>query len=144
MGFKYKIYRLIVKNRLRYKKYTYNKIIEKSDKINSLALNITTKLLSNKESILLMCPKTNDRYLLLYDNQTSKNENATPETFVTLEYGRILIINHQYYYNIEIVNGVYKYLLNEFDKETERRRRKMKKDITDNVINSLLSINQSL
>lgn len=143
MNIKRKLIKFYIKLKWKFIDKRREKYFSKLNKIQSLAIDITMKLIRNKNSILLIAPNSNERYLSLSDNPTSI-QNTYPETFITLERGRILIINHQYYYNLDIDEKVFSYLLFEFNKETERRRRKMKKDIIDNVESSLTIINKKL
>lgn len=139
---KYKFLKLYVKIR-NYVNKLGNKRNYKITEPQRLALDITEKLLSNKHSVLLISPLSGKRYLELYDDLVN-GRGAAPETFIVITYDRISIINHKYYYDLEISTHIYSKISVEFDRETERRRRKMEKEIMDNIVTSLSDIKESL
>jgi competence CoiA-like predicted nuclease len=141
MMIRYKFYRLLVKLKTfinRKNENYYNDI----DIWLKFSVDIVLKLLKNKNSILLVSPISGDRYLQLYDNKDDTRNH--PETFIVINKRQILIINHQYHYNFDMTEKMFKHLSNEFDIETERRRRKMRKEITNNLVNSLKDISKKI
>lgn len=100
------------------------------------AIIITSKLLNDKTSEILMCP-TNDKYYIKYD------DGRIFIIFNTL-LKEINIINHKYDYNIKLSSRVTVSLYRKFIKEIEERRAKMEDDYRINVKNSLDSIIENI
>lgn len=137
----YRIKRIIVKLRISLRSNIhYERGLTPPQK---LAIDIVFKLLKNKNSILLVSPISGERHLQLYD-ELLYGRNQPPETYVTINGDRITIVNHKYYYDLEMTRSMFLKLSEEFDKETERRRRKMKKEIMDNIVDSLIDINNRI
>jgi hypothetical protein len=138
---KFKLLRLVAKIKQHYSEKKNEKLYNNSNKLQKLTIDIILKLLKNKNSTLSIAPLSGERYVYLHDSIYKLN---LPETFVAIEYDKILIINHHYHYILEINTLIYHFLAYEFDREAERRRRHLKNDITKNITSSLEHIKQKL
>lgn len=142
MKIKYKILKLIVRFKIYIKNKRIKQIYNDLSKPHILTINIILKLLKNKHTTLMVAPLSGERYIQLYE--PSLGITKTPDTFVVIEKNKVIIINHYYHYIFDINDNLYGLIIYEFDKETERRRRKMKKEIINNIVNSLIEIDKDI
>ena len=91
---------------------------------------ICKKLISKEETILLLTPITNKRYI----------RNETQDIFVILENYSVKVINHVYSYTIFLEDKSWNSIVALFDNEVEERRLVFEKEITANIRHSLQTI----
>lgn len=94
------------------------------------AIGICKKLLSKEDTILLLTPISNKRYI--------RNEEL--EIFVILENHSIKVINHVYSYVVFLEDKSWEHIKLVFDTEIEKRREDFEKEITSNIKHSLQNI----
>ena len=94
------------------------------------AISICKKLLSKEDTILLLTPISNKRYL--------RNEEL--EIFVILDNHSIKVINHVYSYVVFLEQKSWEHIKLVFDTEVEKRREEFEKEITSNIKHSLQNI----
>ncbi len=104
------------------------------DNFNVEAFAICKRLISKRETTLLISPISGKRYIKSDDNQL----------FIIIENNRMTIVNHQYSYNINIEGKAYYRIIKAFDTEVEQRRELMEKEIRSNVKHSLSNIYEKL
>lgn len=95
---------------------------------------ICRRLISKRETTLLISPISGKRYIKSDDNQL----------FIIIEGHQLTIVNHQYSYNIDIQGKSYERIAQIFDAEVEKRREKMEAEIRSNVKHSLSNIYKNL
>jgi hypothetical protein len=91
---------------------------------------ICNKLIAKPESILLLSPISQKRYI--------KSENG--EVFIIIDNYVITMVNHQYSYNITVNDRAHRLIIESFDAEVEKRRLSMETEMISNVKNSLSEI----
>jgi len=91
---------------------------------------ICKKLISKEETILLLTPITNKRYI----------RNETQDIFVILENYSVKVINHVYSYTIFLEDKSWNSIVALFDNKVEERRLVFEKEITANIRHSLQTI----
>ena len=107
--------------------------IEKSEYERD-ALNICRKLISRPETLLLLTPISNKRYI--------KNDDSG--IFVILEGRSIKVINHVYSYVVFLEDKSWNQITSFFDNEVENRRESFEKEITSNIRHSLQNIYKNI
>lgn len=98
------------------------------------AFSIAKRLISKRETILLISPISRKRYIKSDDNQL----------FIIIESHQMTIVNHQYSYNIDIAGKSFEKISQVFDAEVEKRRENMEAEIRSNVKHSLSNIYKNL
>ena len=88
---------------------------------------ICKKLIGKEETILLLTPITNKRYI----------GNEKQDIFVILENYSVKVINHVYSYTIFLEDKSWNSIVALFDNEVEERRLVFEKEITANISHSL-------
>jgi hypothetical protein len=101
---------------------------------NVEAFAICKRLISKRETTLLISPISGKRYIKSDDNQL----------FIIIEFHQMTIVNHQYSYNIDIAGKAHERIAQVFDAEVERRREQMEIEIRSNVKHSLSNIYKNL
>ena len=91
---------------------------------------ICKKLIGKEETILLLTPITNKRYI----------RNEKQDIFVILENYSVKVINHVYSYTIFLEDKSWNSIVALFDNEVEERRLVFEKEITANIRHSLQNI----
>lgn len=91
---------------------------------------ICKKLINQKETTLLLTPKTGKRYI--------KSEDSN--VFIILDSHRVKIINHVYAYDVHFTENSWNQLIDVFDTEVEKRREDFEIQITSNIKSSLKKI----
>ena len=104
------------------------------DNFNVEAFAICKRLISKRETTLLISPISGKRYIKSDDNQL----------FIIIESHQMTIVNHQYSYNIDIHGKGFERIAQIFDAEVESRREKMEAEIRSNVKHSLSNIYKNL
>jgi hypothetical protein len=94
------------------------------------ALRITSKLVKDKDSTMLISPLSGKKYI--------KNEKFG--MYIILHSSTIQIINHKYSYVVFVTDKKYDKILQEFNIEVERRRELFEKEILGNINHSMKSI----
>ena len=95
---------------------------------------ICKRLISKRETTLLISPISGKRYIKSDDNQL----------FIIIEGHQLTIVNHQYSYNIDIQGKSHERIAQIFDAEVEKRREHMEAEIRSNVKHSLSNIYKNL
>ena len=98
------------------------------------SFSICKKLISKKESTLLVSPISGKRYIKSDDNNI----------YVIIDRNMVTIVNHSYSYNIQLDMHGYNRIVTVFDSEVERRRDKMEEEIRSNVKHSLEQIYKNI
>jgi hypothetical protein len=98
------------------------------------AFSIAKRLISKRETTLLISPISGKRYIKSDDNQL----------FIIIESHQMTIVNHQYSYNIDVAGKSFEKLSQVFDAEVEKRRENMEAEIRSNVKHSLSNIYKNL
>lgn len=92
---------------------------------------ICKKLIFKPDSKLTIAPISGKRFI----------KNDEKDMFVVLQNGTISLINHVYSYNVYIENDkLYKDIIDDFDKELEKRRQILEDEIKSNIKHSLMEI----
>ena len=91
---------------------------------------ICKKLIDKDETILLLTPISNKRYI----------KNEEDQIFVILENYSVKIINHVYSYTVILGDKSWNSVVTLFDSEVESRRNKFEKEITSNIKYSIKKI----
>ena len=94
------------------------------------AIAICKKLIQKEETILLLTPISNKRYI----------RNEEQDIFVILESNSIKVINHVYSYVIFLEDKSWEHIKLYFDTEVEKRREEFEIEITSNIKHSLQNI----
>lgn len=103
--------------------------IEKSE-YEKDCIAICKKLISKEDTILLLTPISNKRYI--------RNEEL--QIFVILEGHSVKVINHVYSYTVFLDQKPWDNVILTFDTEVEKRRKNFEKEITSNIKHSLQNI----
>jgi hypothetical protein len=93
-------------------------------------VSICEKLIKKNETVLLLTPISNKRYI--------KNEEG--QIFVILENYSVKIINHVYSYTVILGDNSWNSVVTLFDSEVESRRNNFEKEITSNIKYSIKKI----
>jgi len=104
------------------------------ENFNAESFAICKRLISKRETTLLISPISGKRYIKSDDNQL----------FIIIESHQMTIVNHQYSYNIDIHGKGFERIAQIFDAEVESRREKMEAEIRSNVKHSLSNIYKNL
>ena len=97
-------------------------------------ISICKKLIGKEETILLLTPISNKRYI----------RNEEHQIFVILEGNNVKVINHVYSYTVFLEKSCWESLVSIFDNEVEKRREIFEKEITSNIKHSLQNILHSI
>jgi len=103
--------------------------IEKSE-YEKDCIAICKKLISKEDTVLLLTPISNKRYI--------RNEKL--QIFVILEGHSVTVINHVYSYMVFLEQKPWDNVIFTFDTEVEKRRKNFEKEITSNIKHSLQTI----
>lgn len=95
---------------------------------------IVKALILQEDSVLLMSPISNKRFIKSDDSQL----------FIIIENHMITIVNHNYSYNIDVWGKAMQRIVSMFDVEVEKRRTAMEMEIRSNVKHSLSNIYKTL
>ena len=95
---------------------------------------ICKKLISKEDTILLLTPISNKRYI--------RNEEL--QIFVILEGHTVKVINHVYSYTVFLEHKPLENIVVAFENEVEKRREKFEKEIMSNIKHSLQNILQNI
>ena len=95
---------------------------------------ICKKLISKEDTVLLLTPISNKRYI--------RNEEL--QIFVILEGHNVKVINHVYSYMVFLDQKPWDNIILTFDTEVEKRREEFEKEITSNIKHSLQNILQNI
>lgn len=98
------------------------------------AIRITTKLINDSDSAMLISPLSGKKYI--------KNEKFG--MYIILSSSTVQIINHKYSYVVFISDKKYDKLINEFNIEVEKRRELFEREILGNINVSMKSILKTL
>ena len=93
-------------------------------------VSICEKLIKKNETVLLLTPISNKRYI----------KNEEDQIFVILENYSVKIINHVYSYTVILGDKSWNSVVTLFDTEVESRRNKFEKEITSNIKYSIKKI----
>jgi len=93
-------------------------------------LEICKKMLSNKDTVLLVAPISSRWYM--------KNDHFG--IYVVLGKRTVEVINHVYNYTVPLDEETWKDVIDEFNKELEERRITMEKEISANIKYSLKNV----
>ena len=91
---------------------------------------ICKKLILKEDTILLLTPISDKRYIRNEENQI----------FVILENHAVKVINHIYSYTVILDTNSWLNVVSIFDNEVEKRRDEFEKEITSNIKHSLKNI----
>jgi hypothetical protein len=107
--------------------------IEKSEYERD-CIAICKKLISKEDTVLLLTPISNKRYI--------RNEDL--QIFVILEGHNVKVINHVYSYTVFLEQKPWENIVVAFDNEVEKRREEFEKEIMSNIKHSLQNILQNI
>jgi hypothetical protein len=93
-------------------------------------VSICEKLIKKNETVLLLTPISNKRYI----------KNEEDQIFVILENYSVKIINHVYSYTVILGDNSWNSVVTLFDSEVESRRNNFEKEITSNIKYSIKKI----
>ena len=93
-------------------------------------ISICKKLILKEDTILLLTPISNKRYI----------RNEENHIFVILENHAVKVINHIYSYTVILDTNSWLNVVSIFDNEVEKRRDEFEKEITSNIKHSLKNI----
>ena len=93
-------------------------------------VSICEKLIKKNETVLLLTPISNKRYI----------KNEEDQIFVILENYSVKIINHVYSYTVILGDNSWNSVVTLFDSEVESRRNKFEKEITSKIKYSIKKI----
>lgn len=128
MSLRYKVVSRIIRFR---KKFSPKVVLNDRE---TMAIEVVNAAIHNPDVDLFMAPITGHKYI-----QDEKNHLS-----IILTGENIVIVNHKYYYDINLGLSAVKILSRKFDKVLESRRRKYEKDIKENTLRSLRSIATAL
>ena len=131
-SYSHKLRRLIQKWYISLVKMTTPRI-EKSE-YEKDCIAICKKLIHKEDTILLLTPISNTRYI--------RNEEL--QIFVILEGHNVKVINHVYSYMVFLDQKPWDNIILTFDAEVEKRREEFEKEITSNIKHSLQNILQNI
>jgi hypothetical protein len=97
-------------------------------------ITICKKLIAKEETILMLTPISNKRYI--------RNEEL--QIFVILDRYSVKIINHVYSYTIFLEDMSWNLIVGLFDEEIESRRQKFELEITSNIKHSFQNILENI
>jgi hypothetical protein len=97
-------------------------------------LFICKKLINHPESVLLMTPLSNKRYI----------KNDEHGIFITIEGQHVNVINHKYSYTVSITEKTKTEIIDLFNHIIEKQRLMMEEEISSNIKHSLKNILHSL
>jgi len=97
-------------------------------------LKICKKLINREDSVLLLTPITNKRYI--------KNDNLG--LFITIDGSLIKVINHKYSYVVPMSDRSITEITNTFNYKVEEHRKQMEDEISSNIKHSLRYISSVL
>ena len=97
-------------------------------------ISICRKLISKENTVLLLTPISNKRYI--------RNEEL--QIFVILEGSSVKVINHVYSYMVFLDEKPWNNIVHIFDTEVEKRRDEFETEITSNIKHSLQNILQNI
>ena len=119
-------------NRLIQKQYIkiYRSSTPKITTYEKDCVSICEKLIKKNETVLLLTPISNKRYI----------KNEEDQIFVILENYSVKIINHVYSYTVILGDNSWNSVVTLFDSEVESRRNKFEKEITSNIKYSIKKI----
>jgi len=126
---KHYLKRRIQKLSLKFLKLLRHDIVVKN-KYQLDAIKIFKSLLYNQDTLVLISPLSNKRYL----------KNDKKMLTIILDGNSINIINHVYSYSVVIDDPLMTQVINLFNQEVERRRNEFEKEITSNIKHSLKTI----
>ena len=129
MGLYHKFRRLMQRNYIWISRVGTPSTVESSPHEND-ALRITSKLVKDKDSTMLISPLSGKKYI--------KNEKFG--MYIILHSSTIQIINHKYSYVVFVADKKYDKIVQEFNIEVERRRELFEKEILGNINHSMKSI----
>jgi hypothetical protein len=75
-----------------------------------------------------------------YKRYICVGELNNPQVGITVTHNTIMIINHKYYYSIEISRSLYLKMIDLFDRKITKERNIMEKAIYDNITQGLSNI----
>jgi hypothetical protein len=107
---------------------------EKRSSYELECLIICKKMIQRPDSVLLLTPLTNKRYI----------KNDPLSIFITIDGGLINVINHKYSYVVPMSDRSIKEINDIFNTKVENQRKKMEDEITSNIKHSLRDISNSL
>jgi hypothetical protein len=102
----------------------------KKERYENQCVQICEKLINDTDTTLLLTPITNKRYI--------KHEKRG--IFIVIHEGSLKITNHVYSYMIFIEGDGYRKIIDDFNREVERRRLQMEREIDSNIKHSLMNI----
>lgn len=97
-----------------------------------LAFSICRKLMTDEESVLMIAPLSNKKYI--------KNENENIFVVINPSIKEIMIINHVYSYTIFCEDRKFEKLIRFFDNQLEKRKIDLENEIMSNIKHSLENI----
>jgi len=128
----HKVKRIIQKLYIKaHKKFS---ITEEKSVYENDCIRICKKLLNLQNSILLISPISNKRYI----------RNDEHQIYIIIEGRSVNIINHTYSYVVYLDEKSLERLLDMYNTEVERRREEFEKEMTSNIKHSLQSIIHSI
>jgi hypothetical protein len=104
------------------------------DEQSRAAVLICHKLINKEESILLMSPITQKRYI----------KNDSDGLFVIINDNQLNIVNNMCNYSVFIQGRALKNIINKFDNEVEKRRQELETEMRSNVKHSLTEIYKNI
>lgn len=107
---------------------------EKRSSYEMECLIICKKMIRRSDSVLLLTPLTNKRYI----------KNDTLSIFITIDGGLVNVINHKYSYVVPMSDRSITEINDIFNSTVENQRKKMEDEITSNIKHSLRDISNSL
>lgn len=128
----HRLKRLIQKYYISLSRFT-TPTVQKS-KYEKDCIAICRKLISKEDTVLLLTPISNKRYI----------RNEKHQIFVILEGHSVKIINHVYSYTVFLEENEWRNIISIFDNEVEKRREDFEKEIISNIKHSLQNILQSI
>lgn len=128
----HRLKRLIQKYYISLSRFT-TPTVQKS-KYEKDCIAICRKLISKEDTVLLLTPISNKRYI----------RNEKNQIFVILEGHSVKIINHVYSYTVFLEENEWRHIISIFDNEVEKRREDFEKEIISNIKHSLQNILQSI
>ena len=129
---KHKIKRFFQKQGLKFYRL-FNSNLEIDEQSRSVVL-ICYKLINKEESILLMSPISQKRYI----------KNDSDGLFIIINDNQLTIVNSMCSYSILTQGRALKNILDKFDNEIEKRRQIMETEMRSNVKHSLIEIYKNI
>lgn len=129
---KHKIKRFFQKQGLKFYRL-FNSNLE-IDEQSRFAILICHKLINKEESILLMSPISQKRYI----------KNDSDGLFIIINDNQLTIVNNMCSYSILTQGRALKNILDKFDNEIEKRRQIMETEMRSNVKHSLIEIYKNI